>query len=74
MKTVQGIVGQPLTTVTTYSEDYEDKRASSHLSGKVGLEGCELNKAVVNSARNSSRKRLASQGAEETKYFPIDGG
>ena len=71
MKTVQGIVGQPLCTVTTYSDNYEDMRAEAHLSQKVGLSGCDLTKGKVNSARNASRRRLAAQGAEETKYFPI---
>lgn len=71
MKTIQGIVGQPLCTVITYSDEFEDTRAEAHLSQKVGLSGCDLTKGKVNSARNASRRRLASQGAEETKYFPI---
>jgi len=73
MKTVQGLVGHANITLTTYSDAYEDTKASQHLRGKGGLEGHDLDRGLTNSARNQSKRRMAHQGANEVNYFPITG-
>lgn len=60
-----GIVGQPNVTVTTFSSDH-DRAESSRINDvepKVALDGVTF---------KNMRSRFAKQGAEETRYFPIN--
>lgn len=64
-----GIVGQPNTTVTTFNSDY-DRNEAQKVVNNPDIDA-DYDKVLEGVTAKNMRVRLAIQGAEETRYFPI---
>ena len=65
-----GIVGQSNVTVTSFSTEEEDRKASRSAMAH-GATGERITETVSNTAVNQFKRRIASQGATETRFYPV---